>query len=176
MLGLTSIFGLGYATLIPAWAVNILKGDATTNGLIQSARGVGSLLGALMIASLGRFTYKGKLLTVGTFVFPVLLIVFSVIQVIPLSLLTMVGVGWGFMVYANLTNNLVQHQVPDALRGRVMGIYSLTFFGLMPVGALLAGTLAQQLGAPLTVEITGGMCLFFAILLYFAAPNIRNLE
>ncbi|MDD5371160.1 MAG: MFS transporter [Anaerolineaceae bacterium] len=176
MLGLVSIFGMGYVTLIPAWAVNILKGDATTNGLIQSARGVGSLLGALMIASLGRFSYRGKLLTVGTFVFPVLLLVFSFIRVLPLSLVVMVGVGWGFMVYANLTNNLVQHHVPDELRGRVMGIYSLTFFGMMPIGALLAGTLAQQLGAPMAIEITAGISLALAFLLFIAVPKIRDLE
>lgn len=176
MLGFASVFGMAYVTLIPAWAVNILGGDSTTNGLLQSARGVGSMLGALLIAYLGAFRYKGRLLNIGLIVFPVMLLLFSVIRWVPLSLLMMVGVGWGFMVYVNLTNNLVQHHVPDTLRGRVMGIYSLTFFGLLPIGALLAGLLAQYLGSPAAVASTGGISLVVGLALWFAVPRIRRLE
>jgi MFS family permease len=65
LVAVTALFGFAYTTLIPAWAVNILNGDATTNGLLHSARGAGAVLSALLIASLGRFTFKGKLLTAG---------------------------------------------------------------------------------------------------------------
>jgi predicted MFS family arabinose efflux permease len=176
MLGITSVFGMGFITLIPDWAVEILKGGATTNGLLQSARGIGSMLGALIIASLGNFRYRGKLLSFGLILFPVMLLIFAEVRWVPLSLFVMVLVGWGFMVYANLTNNLVQHHVPDELRGRVMGIYSLTFFGLIPIGALIAGTLAEYLGAPTAVVIMSAVCLFFALLLWFFMPRVRNME
>jgi len=65
-----ALFGTAYATLLPAWAVEVLGGNAATNGLLQSARGAGSLLGALMIAALGYAGRRGRWLTIGTFVYP----------------------------------------------------------------------------------------------------------
>lgn len=171
-----SLFGMAYATLIPAWAVDILGGNATTNGLLQSARGIGSLVGALMIASMGRFKFKGKLLTLGTFVFPALLLGFAGIRSTPLSLLALVGVGWGSMIMFNMANTLVQTHVPDELRGRVMGLYSLTFFGSAPISALVAGSLADRIGSPETVVITALISLAFAIGLFTFVPRLRNLQ
>lgn len=168
-----SLFGLAFATLLPAWSVRILGGGPTTNGLLQSGRGVGALIAALFIASLGRFQYKGKLLTLGAFTFPTLLLAFSAARWLPLSILAMVGAGIGLIMMMNLSNALVQTLVPDALRGRVLSIYTLTFFGLMPVGALIAGTLAQQIGEPATVVFGASMTLLAAGLIYWRVPQLR---
>ncbi len=171
-----STFGIGFATLLPAWAVSILHGDAATNGFLQSARGLGSLVGALMIAALGRFNYKGRLLTLGSFVFPVMLLFFGIMQTLPLALLTLMGVGWGFMVALNLANALVQTHVPDQLRGRVMGLYSLAFQGMMPVGALAAGALANVTTEPIAVIFFALIMLGFAAWLSVGVPAVRRLE
>jgi MFS family permease len=173
---LISLFGMGYITLVPAWAVNVLGGDATTAGLMQSARGIGSVVAALMIASLGRFRWKGKLLTIGLFTFPGLLFLFAAMRVVPLALLVLIGVGWGFMVVFNMLNTLIQTLVSDNLRGRVMGIYSLTFFGAMPIGSLLAGGLADRFGEPATVVLGAMACLIFAVLFFARMPQLRTLE
>src|SRR5204862_2287046 len=106
-----ALFGTAYATLLPAWAVEVLGGDATTNGLLQSARGAGSLLGALMIAALGYAGRRGRWLTLGTFVYPLLLFGFAAVHTLPFSLIMLVGVGWGGMVLFNMANTLVQTQV-----------------------------------------------------------------
>jgi MFS family permease len=172
----TSLFGMGYATLLPAWAVAILHGDSATNGFLQSARGVGSLFGAFMIASLGHFRFKGRLLTLGSLVFPILLLAFAVVSWIPLSLLMLVGVGWGFMVLLNMANALVQTLVPDELRGRVMGVYTFGFFGMMPVGALLAGAVAELTNEPITVVLGALIMLGFAAWLWLRMPQLRALE
>lgn len=172
----TSLFGMGCFTLFPAWAVTILHGDSTTNGFLQSARGVGALLGALMVASLGRFRFKGKLLTLGTFVFPVLLLVFAAARWIPVSLLAMVGVGWGFVIMLNTANALVQTVVSDELRGRVMGIYVLGFLGVMPVGALLAGGVAEVTSEPAAVALSALIMFGFAAWLWLRVPRLRALE
>jgi len=172
----TSLFGMGYATLLPAWAVAILHGNSATNGFLQSARGVGSLLGALMIAALGRFRFKGRLLTLGSLVFPIFLLVFAVVSWLPLSLLVLVGVGWGFMILLNMANALVQTLVPDELRGRVMGVYTLGFFGMMPVGALLAGAVAELTSEPITVVLGALITLGFAAWLWLRVPQLRALE
>ena len=130
--GFVSFFGLGYVTLMPAWAVTVLGGNSVTNGWMQSARGLGSLIGALMIASLGRFRWKGRLLTIGMLALPVLLIIFSFVRSTPLALLVLVAAGWAFMALFNMLNTLIQSTVPDDLRGRVLGVYTLSFFGLVP--------------------------------------------
>ncbi|MFN8474273.1 MAG: MFS transporter [Anaerolineae bacterium] len=173
--GVGALFGGAYATLLPAWAVDVLGGDAMTNGLLQSARGVGSLIGALMIASMGPYLQRGKLLTFGTFVYPVLLIFFALVQWLPLSLVVLAGVGWGAMVVFNMANTLVQTQVSDVLRGRVMGVYTLTFFGGMPLGALWAGALANYIGAPWTIIISGVISLAFAFVFWIFVPRLRAL-
>jgi MFS family permease len=170
-----SVFGLSFVTLIPAWAVRILQGDVTTNGFLQSARGIGALTGALIIASLGRFRFRGKLLTAATFLFPGALIVFSFIRVEALSLLVMVVVGIGLIVSLNLCNSLVQTISPDRLRGRIMGIYSLSFFGFMPLGGLLAGIVAEQIGEPLTVGLSAAITLSFAAGVRIFSPKLSQL-
>jgi MFS family permease len=174
-LGFGALFGFGFITLMPAWAVTVLGGDVTTNGLMQSARGVGAMLGALMIASLGAFNYRGKLLTFGSFVFPILLLVYSQVRVIPLSLLLLVGVGWGFMLFINLSNALIQTTVPDELRGRVMSIFTLSFFGLFPIGSLMAGQAAARIGEQPTVLISALIMLSFAVFVYLRFPQLRRM-
>ena len=173
-LAVVSLFGLGFITLMPAWSVNVLGGDATTNGYLFSARGAGALTGALMIASLGRIRSKGRLMTIGSFVMPIVLVLFSTTSRLSVSMLALVGVGWGFMVILNTSNALVQTHIPDELRGRVMGIYTLTFFGLMPVGSLLNGALADWVGAPITILINGIVMLLFAAMVWLRVPSLRT--
>ena len=173
---LVSTFGLGYAVLIPAWAVKVLGGDATTAGLMQSARGVGSLIGAFMIAALGRFRFKGKLLTVGTFVFPIFILLFTASRNVPLSLLLLVGVGLGSMIIFNMLNTLIQMLVSDQVRGRVLGIYSLTFFGSAPIGSLLTGGVADAIGEPITVLSTALITFACAVYYFARLPQLRKLE
>jgi MFS family permease len=171
-----SLFGLAYMTLIPAWAVTVLGGDATTNGWLQSARGVGALSGALLIASLGRSKFKGRLLTLGLVAFPVMLLIFAQMRSLPLSLLSLAGVGWGVMIVFNLANTLVQTLVSDKLRGRVISLYTFSFFGLMPVGALLTGWAAELIGEPNTLVLGAVISLGFAVWLWLRVPQLRALE
>jgi MFS family permease len=174
--GVTTLFGMGYVTLVPDWAVTVLGGDARTNGWLQSARGAGALLGALMIASLGSVQAKGRLLMIGSLTFPAMLLVFAAVRWLPLSLAAILGVGWGLMVLFNMANTLVQTHVPDQLRGRVMSLYTLTFFGLMPLAALGAGTVAARLGSPATVALGAGVSLLFAAMLWMRRPELRELS
>lgn len=176
LVGVTTLFGISFATLIPAWTVRILHGNASVNGLLFSARGLGALISALSIASLGRFQFKGKLLTLGTFAFPVGLLTFSLVRWLPLSLLTLVGVGWASILIFNLANALVQTLTSDQLRGRVMSIYSFTFFGLMPVGGLLAGAVAEKVGEPITVMLWSLVLLGSAASIFTLLPKVQELQ
>jgi predicted MFS family arabinose efflux permease len=175
LVGAMSLFGVSFMALMPAWTVTILHGGATTNGVLLSARGAGALVAALFIASLGRFTFKGRLLTFGSIAFPVLLFAFAFTRWLPLSLLMLAGIGAGAILVMNLCNALVQTIVPDALRGRVMGIYTLTFFGMMPLGALWIGMVAQHAGAPAAVLVAAVASLATSALVWLKVPAVRRL-
>jgi MFS family permease len=172
----TSLFGVSFAVLLPAWAVKVLGGDATTNGWLQSARGVGALIGALIIASLGRFDFKGRLLTFGSFLFPILILAFSFVRHLPLSLIVLTGSGIANIFIFNMANSLVQTLVRDELRGRVMGIYSLTFFGFLPLGALWIGTMAERFGEPTAVLINAGIMFLLCVAIATLVPELRRLK
>ncbi|HVO39599.1 MAG TPA: MFS transporter [Spirochaetia bacterium] len=171
-----SLFAMSFSTLVPAWAVQILHGDARVNGLLQSARGLGALSAALWIAAVAHRRRKGMTITAASLVFPALLILFSFTRTLPLSLLALVAVGAANITVNNLANALVQTLTPDAVRGRVMGVYMLAFFGFMPLGALGAGALATVLGAPVTILIGAGATLACAVAVAAAVPSIRRLD
>ncbi len=171
-----SLFGAGTLTLLPAWAVKILHGDARTNGWLQSARGLGALVAALFLASLGRFRLRGRLLTLAAFSLPLLMMIFSFSAHLGLSLIILFIVGMGIITIANLSNSLVQGLVADSMRGRVMGLYSLSFFGFMPLGSLWAGQIAAALGEREAVMLNAGLLLIFLSVVWLLAPKIKKLE
>jgi MFS family permease len=170
-----SLFGMSFAVLMPAWAVQVLHGNASTNGFLQSARGIGALAAALGIASFAHRRFKGKLLTAASFALPVALILFSRTSTRLLSLFMLLAVGFTNIVVNNLANALVQGLVPDAVRGRVMGVYMLAFFGIMPLGALLAGGVATAVGVQSTIAICAVGFLGCSIAIAAAVPGIRRL-
>ena len=175
-LGILSLAGLGFVTLLPVWAVDVLGGDATTNGFLHTARGLGALSGALLIAAIGQSYSKGKLLTIATFVMPLFLFLLSLTKILPTSFIALLGTGWGFMVIVNLSNTLVQTNITDELRGRVMGIFTFTFFGLMPIGSLVNGAIADQIGASSTIQINALFLMAAAVVLVLRFPFIRAQE
>jgi len=174
MVAVSSMFGLSFSTLIPAWSVNVLGGGAEISGLLFSARGAGALLGALFIASLGRNIMRGKMLTAGSFLFPVLLFSLAFSRQLPLSLLLLAGAGVGTILVNNLSNALVQTSTPERLRGRVMGTYIWIFFGCMPLGALWSGIIAGRLGEPAAVMINSAIAFLFALGIWIAYPRLRE--
>jgi MFS family permease len=176
LVGIGAMFGISFATLLPAWATETLGGNEQLFGYLTASRGLGAVLSAVMLASLGRFRFKGRLLTIGSFVFPPLLFLFAFARWWPLSLLLLAGVGIGTVLVFNLSNSFVQELTPDALRGRVMGLYGLVFFALMSLGSLLAGWGAQALDSTVMVIIGAAVCMGTAVFLYFFVPRLRNLE
>jgi len=176
LIGTVSLFGISFVTLMPAWAVNVLGGDAKTNGFLQSARGLGALAAALTIASLGRFRFRGKLLTLGTFALPVAAALFALSRWTPLSLVLLFGAGASTILIFNLSNALVQTHAPNALRGRIMSVYTLIFFGLMPLGALGVGVTAEKIGQAPAVFIGAGVTLGAATALAVFMPRLHRQE
>jgi MFS family permease len=101
------------------------------------------------------------------------LILFSLSRMFWISLLLLVPVGFCLMVQLASSNTLIQSMVPDRLRGRVMAVYSMMFVGMAPFGALLAGLLANLLGAPGTVMAGGIACIAGALVFRSHLPAVR---
>jgi MFS family permease len=174
LVAMASLFGISLTTLMPAWAVSVLNGNAATNGLLQSSRGAGALAGAFAIAALHPYFGRGRMLTVGTFAFPALLLLFSTTRWLPLSLATLFMVGTGHILVVNLANVLLQSTVPEHLRGRLMSLFSLTLFGSIPVGALVVGLTARYVGVPQAVALSAVCALAISLAVYVFAPVVRR--
>ena len=173
LLGLSSLMGMPYSTLMPIFADQILHGGAQGLGLLMGFSGVGALLGAATLA--GRRGLRGLstwiMLACGGF--GASLILFSLSRLFWISLLLLVPVGFCLMVQLASSNTLIQSMVPDRLRGRVMAVYSMMFVGMAPFGALLAGLLANLLGAPGTVMAGGIACIAGAVVFRSHLPRVR---
>ncbi|MCS6937501.1 MAG: MFS transporter [Candidatus Bipolaricaulota bacterium] len=176
LMGVSSVFGFSYVTLMPLYAGEILQVGPQGYGFLMAAAGVGALSGALILASLGNYQRKGLLLTVGNFVFPVMLLVFAQSKVFPLSLVALVGFGWGLITQNALTNTLLQTIVPGELRGRILSLYTLMFMGMLPFGSLQVGAMAERFGAPVALSLGALICLSFALFVWWRWPHVRALR
>jgi MFS family permease len=174
LLGLASLLGMPYSVLMPIFADQILHGGARALGLLMGVSGVGALAGALTLAL--RRTPKGLGLWIAACAmgFGLALIAFSLSRSLALSVLLMLPLGYTLMVQMASTNTLIQMMIPDALRGRVMSVYSMMFMGMAPIGALLGGTLAHHLGAPLAVALGGVGCLAAGLAFALRLPRWRE--
>ncbi|MGB8646630.1 MAG: MFS transporter [Anaerolineae bacterium] len=175
IVAVANLFAFGYSSLMPAFAQDILQVGPTGLGLMSAAIGVGALVGALLIASLGNYPHKGRLLTIGNLLFPAMVLCLSVSRLFPLSLVLLAGVGLGFLTQNATTNTLVQSMVPDELRGRVMSVYLMIFQGFFPLGSLMAGVIAQNFGVPAGAAVGASIALAYGLFLFWRAPFIRKL-
>lgn len=170
---LLSFFGMGLVTLFPAWAVNILHGNSITNGYLQSARGVGAVAFALMIAAVNHIIVRGKYLRYSTMAMPLLLFIFSFNRTFIVSILLLVLIGGVLITMFNLSNGLIQTIVDEEFRGRILSFYSFSFFAMYPVGSLWIGMLAEHFSTPTAILINSILLAvsYYCIKLYHPKLN-----
>jgi MFS family permease len=176
LVAISSLFAFSYAVLLPAYAVDVLHVGEAGLGALNTAVGLGALVGSLTVASLARFRSKGLLLTVGSLMFPAVLLVFAFSRSFWLSLVALSIIGIGFVTQNATSNTVIQAIVPDRLRGRVMATYMLMFFGTAPFGSLQAGTIAQTFGTPMGVAVGAGITLIFALSVVIWMPALRKVQ
>jgi len=173
LLGIVSLVGMPYVVLMPIFADQILHGGARGLGILMGATGVGALLGALTLAFRSGVKGLGRLVAWCCAGFGTSLVVFTLSRNFWVSVILLLPVGYFMMLQMSSSNTLIQVMVPDALRGRVMAVYSMMFMGMAPIGALLGGALAERLGAPHTVAIGGLASLLGAGWFALHLPKIR---
>jgi len=172
--GLVGLLGFGMMSLTPAWAKDVLMGDAGTNGLLLSARGAGSLLAALVVASAGARVPRGRMWTIGSFLLAISVFFFGITKWLPLSMLVLMIAGLGFLLMGNNANALVQSNVPDALRSRVMSVYTMIFFGAVPLGSFFYGQFAAWTGLTTAVFFSSAALFGMAVGAWFYFPDLRS--
>jgi MFS family permease len=174
LLALVSLIGMPYTVLMPVFATKILHGNPSTLGWLMASSGVGALSSALFLASRKSVAGLGKLIPRAVTVFGLGLVAFSFSRTLWLSLPLMVLMGGGFMLQMASSNTIVQTIVDDDKRGRVMSFYMMAFMGMAPFGSLLAGALANKIGAPHTVLLCGIGCIGGALWFGRQYPALRD--
>ena len=170
------IFALPYQTLLPVFVKDVLRAGPETLGLMLGAVGFGAIAGSFGVAFLGNsFRHKGLLMLGAALAFGLAVVLFSQSRSIPVSLATLVLLGAGSMTFMAVNQTIIQMMVPEEVRGRVMGLYIMSW-GLMPLGSLPAGVLADVIGAPAIVAIGGGITVVVALGALLFAPALRRLE
>lgn len=171
----TSVFGSSYQVLLPFFADDLLHSGSTGFGLMEAAAGVGALLGTLSVVKLGSASYRGPLMLLGAAAFGLLVGLFAASRLLPLSMALLFAAGFASSVYLNLGMTTLQVLVPDDMRGRVMGIWSMTWF-LSSIGGFVAGWMAEVVGVPWAVALGGLSVAAFAAVLYVLSGELRSLR
>jgi MFS family permease len=160
-------------TLMPIFARDILHGDSKTFGFLMAAIGVGAVIAAMFLASRKSVLGLGRVIAIGSGIFGMGLIFFSISHILWLSLFLLLFAGFGMMAHMASSNTILQTIVDDNKRGRVMSLYTTAFMGMAPVGSLVGGSLAGWIGAPLTFILIGTSCLVASLLFRKILPTLR---
>jgi MFS family permease len=174
LLGLVSLMGMPYAVLMPIFADQYLGGGSDTLGYLMGASGIGAVTGALVLASRREVFGLGRWVATACGTFGISLVLFSLSRSFWLSILLLIPVGFSMMIQMSSSNTLVQSMIPDELRGRVMSVYSMMFMGMAPFGALLAGSLAEVIGAPQTVALGGAVCILGSAVFWYKLSGLER--
>jgi len=155
MLGIVSLLGMSYTVLMPIFADQVLQSGPRGLGELLTSAGLGALIGALWLARRQRVQGLDRVVAWTCAGFGVSLILFALSRTFWLSMLLLAPAGFCIMMQLASINTLIQSTVTNAMRGRVMGIYSMMFLGMAPFGSLIAGYMAHQAGAPAAVIFSG---------------------
>jgi len=174
LLAFVAMVGFPYTVLMPIFANEILHGGPYTLGFLMAATGTGAVTGALTLAARKTVLGLGRFIPLAAGTFGAGLVAFSFSRWIWLSLILMFITGIGFMVQMAVSNTLIQTIVDEDKRGRVMSFYTMAFMGTAPFGSLLAGSVAEKIGAPNTLLIGGLGCVIGALWFQRALPRLRQ--
>jgi len=157
------VFGWSYTVLMPAFARDVLNRDANGYGILMSASGLGAFFGALVVATYGHLFTPRWLALGGVWLFSGALLALSLSRNFYAALACLLVAGFGMLLFFSTSNTVLQTIVPDEMRGRVMGVWSLVFGAMIPLGSLEAGAVAHWLGTPFALGVGAIICAASAL-------------
>ena len=153
------LFATPYVPLMPSIVAHFFDGQSSTLGILMSAAGIGALGSATYLSLQPAYGRQIRLLTISPLAVGLVLVAFAWSRILPLSILLLMGLGASALIAVNATNALLQQSVPDAWRGRVIALYSMSFAGTAPIGGVLAGFLAERIGLAATLTMNGSLII-----------------
>ncbi len=170
-----AIFGFPYITLLPAWAREALDAQSLGMGWLEAVLGLGSLIGALVLASMRHIKNRGVFLIINGFAWGLALLLFSRCGSYYTAGTGIFVVGFMSSIFMSLNNTLMQVKSSDEMRGRMVSLSMMTF-GIMPLSAVPFGILAEHIGTPHSLTIAGTLLCVFIIFFYIFSPNFRKVS
>ena len=175
LLALTSLVGMSYTTLLPIFAVEVLRGDSETLGFLSAAAAMGAVSACVFLSFRQKVAGLERLIAFYPAIMGLGFIFFSLSQAFWISLLALILVGWSSTLQVAASNTVLQFIVEDSKRGRVMSFYAMCFMGMSPFGNLLAGTSAHYLTAPTTLIMGGVVCIVGCLMFTQQLPQMVKL-
>lgn len=166
--------GMSYFTMAPAIARDVLGLDSRGLGLLLAANGIGALTGTLSVAMLAQVRHRGRIVIGGVACFSLVLIGFALSSNASLSFVFILLLGLCGSTYATFNDTLVQLQVDNEYRGRVMSVYTM-LWGLTPIGGLQVGWLSHSIGVQAALAMNGAIILAYAGFLWLKTP-VKNID
>jgi len=176
LVGVSAFFVMPYSILMPVFAREVFGGGADVYGYLMTCAGLGALAGALVVASLGTRSRRGLILTVANAAFAAIVIAFAFVRVFWLAAALLVAAGFVFVMQNSLANTLIQVNVPDRFRGRIMSLYFLVFMGAMRLGSLQAGYVAAYVDVKAALIIGGAVSLLYTAGVTWRFPRLRGVK
>ncbi len=173
-----SLMTMAVSVLLPVFATALAGGGAPEHGarvlgFLQAASGCGALLGGIYLAARRSVRGLGRMVGVSCLTLGIAVFCFGLSNDLFLSLSCMFGMGFGMlMVFASL-NTILQTIIDDDKRGRVMGLFGISFLGVAPFGNLLGGVLASRIGADRTAMFAGGACVLAGVWFLLQLRSLR---
>src|SRR5438477_7874939 len=167
LFSVVGVFGWSYAVLMPAFARDVLGRGANGYGILMSASGTGAFVGALLVATFGHVFTPRKIALGGVWLFSAAMLALSFAKSFPLALVFLFAAGFGMLLFFSTSNTVLQTIVPDEMRGRVMGVWSLVFGAMIPLGSLEAGAVAHFVGTPFALAFGAIICAASALVTLF---------
>jgi MFS family permease len=175
LIGLFNMAGMAETALLPVISTAVLHGDAATLGLLSAAAGAGAFLAAVFLASRRSVAGLGKWIRSAPLVFGLGLLAFSFAGTSWASALLLMTTGFALLLMTAAANTVLQTIVDDDKRGRVVSLYTMMVTGLAPVGGLIAGLLADRVGAAITLRIAGAACVIASVAFALLFPPLQVL-
>jgi len=174
VLSVASIFGLPFIVLLPGMAKDVLGSDAGGYGLLLGFVGLGAAVAAPFVTWLNRRFKESEIIKISALSSGLMLAGFALSRVFWLSLLLSAGLGVSFLMLSAAVNTVLQSRVDRNMRGRIMSLYILVFQGLMPVGGIVMGLLADRVSAPFVLLLGGLICSAMSVALFVFPSFLKD--
>lgn len=168
-----ALIGSPYSRFLPVFASDVLHAGPLGFGLLLAAPGVGAVVSALCLASMGNIRRRGSFIYFSVFVFSLFLVLFSFSRSMPLSLFCLAVVGSSYIAFRAVANTTIQMETPPHLLGRILSLF-LMDKGLWSFGTLFIGAVASLVGTPWAITLSGSICALSAAALLYRRLRMRE--